>query len=57
MKDAKDPFPGPSDAGKVFDWISRQISQTELARDLTAKLQAQHDELIHHHETSALAAV
>lgn len=43
MEDTKDPFPGHSDAGKVLDWISRQISETALAKDLVSKIQVQGD--------------
>lgn len=34
MDQTKDPFPGAADAGKVLEWISRQVSQSELGKGL-----------------------
>ncbi|MEE5149471.1 hypothetical protein V2J91_25600 [Pseudomonas alliivorans] len=41
MNEPKKAFPGHSDAGKALDWISRQISETSLAKDLVSKIQVQ----------------
>ncbi|GFM89338.1 hypothetical protein PSCICO_47370 [Pseudomonas cichorii] len=43
MEAIKDPFPGHGDAGKALDWISRQISETALEKDLVSKIQVQGD--------------
>ena len=36
-------FPGHKDAGKLLEWITRQSSETALAKDLKSKIQAQGD--------------
>ncbi|HEY0290708.1 MAG TPA: hypothetical protein VGC62_27505 [Pseudomonas sp.] len=44
MDNSKDTFPGHDDAGKALDWISRQISETVLAKDLLSKIPEPGDE-------------
>ena len=41
MDKIKDPFPGHDDAGKVVEWIKRQISDSALGKGFESALQAQ----------------